>query len=171
VFPYISIWFHYSLTADLIVVGSKTRHEFDLEQMKKSLALQPVRQGLKRIDVSTPYDFFEFFLIGNDDARGFLTGADINTDNRPILEFSLPKAQYTHTYGSTERVEKILQKVTNIFPPVKMPSSKTEKEEFYLKTGTVYRKDSFREAQTRKVFEKLLDLNPDNDPAKAYLNR
>jgi hypothetical protein len=171
VFPYVTIWFHYSLTADLIVIGTKDNRAFDVKKMEKMFADNNVREGLRRINVENPFDIFEFFLIGNSDLRKYLKNSDINMDNKPILEFSLPKAQYTHDYGSADRIQEIIGQVKEIIPPVRLPVEKEELEKFFVLLGQVYERDSFRDKQTIEISRKILELNRENSFANGILSR
>ncbi len=171
VFPYVSTWFHYKSPADIIVVATKKRIQFDLDVMRNKLLLKRVHKGLMRIDIDGPYDIFEFFLAGTDDLRRLVKHADINTDNKPILEFSLPRHLYSTASDSHDRILRILSFLDNPIPPVAI--KKDDKEwlkDFYINLGKIYYIDTFRAQETIDVFKEVLEIDPNNPLAKSYID-
>ena len=168
VFPHVSLWFHYAGTADLIVIGSKSEHTFDFDDLSKKMALKNVKKDLSKIDLNDPYDILNLFLMGNKDIRRYITGASINTDNHNILEFRLPKLLYRDPgEGNNERVTDIIGHATD-FIPISI-TEKINKEAFYFELGKTYFSFVFREDQAKQLFKKVLDLNPEHQGAIDYL--
>ncbi|MBI5642663.1 MAG: fused MFS/spermidine synthase [Deltaproteobacteria bacterium] len=167
VFPHVSIWFHYTDTLDLIVVGSKAPHGFDMGRLAERLSIPAVKAGLARIDMKTQYDVLDLFLIGNEDLRRYLGDAAINTDERPVLEFSLPKLLYMDPALGVKTVEELLTFTTDIIPPVNLPER--EREAFYLALGKTFYRSNYRLGQALKVFEKAFELNPRNNETIYYI--
>ncbi|MBI5970225.1 MAG: fused MFS/spermidine synthase [Deltaproteobacteria bacterium] len=168
VFPHVSVWFHYTDSLDLVVMASKTPHALDLERLKKIFSPEGgmVREGLLKIGLKDPYDVFATYLMGNADAREYLKGAALNTDERPYLEFMLPKRMYMDPGVGVKNIEDILTLVKDPAPPVEMAEG--EKESFYADLGKSYNKYNFRLHQSLKLFEKALEKNPENREAAAY---
>lgn len=87
---------------DLLIVGQMRPEpilNFDL--LEKKFGDQKIRQELERIYIFSPYDFVPYLIA---DARGIADlsdGAEINSDDRPFLEFSSPKAIYYDTASRT----------------------------------------------------------------------
>ena len=169
VFPYGSLWFHYSGTSDLILIGSRDKHAFPLELLKKKLSNEAVKIDLKRIDIENVYDFIELFLIGGTDLNYFVGEAAVNTDNKPTLEFSLPKQLYSDLSTSIGRTLNILENVNDVMPPVILPENDNVKKEFLINLGRTYTKATYRTDQARKIFKEVLELDPSNEIAKEYL--
>lgn len=167
VFPYVSIWFHYTHTLDLVVIGSKTPHSFDMATLPGKMAVPSVKKQLARIDIRTPFDVLDLFMIGNKDLRDYIGKSRINTDERPILEFSLPKLQYMDPALGVKTVEGIINSAKDVVPPVIVP--KGDEEQFYLSLGKTYYKSNFRLGQAYSVFRKVLELNPSNKEAMYYI--
>ncbi len=168
VFPYVSVWFHYTDSLDLVVIASKTPHALDLERLKKVFTPEGgrVRDGLLKIGLKDPYDVFAAYLMGNADAREYLKGAALNTDERPYLEFMLPKHMYMDAGVGVKNLEDMLLLVKDPAPPVMM--AEAQKEAFYLNLGKSYNRYNFRLHQSLKMFEKALEINPKNREAAAY---
>lgn len=167
VFPHVSIWFHYTDTLDLVVIGSKEPHSFDLGKIGERFNDLRVRQSLARIGIKTPYDVFDLFLIGNEDIRAYALGAPLNTDERPILEFTLPKLLYLDPALGVKTVEELLVSVKNIVPPVDVPQEK--QEAFFLDLGKTFYRSNFRLEQSLKLFRRVAEINPENKEALYYV--
>ncbi|MCP3678504.1 MAG: tetratricopeptide repeat protein, partial [Deltaproteobacteria bacterium] len=167
VFPHVSLWVHYAGTSDMIVIGTNHPHSFDLDELTGMISQEKLRIDLARIEMTNPYDILNLFLMGNSDIRKYTSGAPLNRDDKPILEFALPKLLYTNPLsGANERVVDILANARDFIPPVK--STKNE-EEFYFRLGTTYASYVFRTEQAIKLFERVLELNPGNRQAEQYL--
>ncbi|MBI5328552.1 MAG: fused MFS/spermidine synthase [Deltaproteobacteria bacterium] len=168
-FPYVSLWFHYSGTSDLIVIGSKQPHNFELEYMAGRVAAEKVQKDLARIDILNPFDILNLFLMGNNDMRNYIKQAAINTDNRPILEFTLPMLLYSNADNdANERVLDMLSNAHDFVPPVIIPEIGAE--DFYYRLGVTYASYVFRADQAIQLFEKALAINPRHKQARQYLD-
>jgi spermidine synthase len=165
VFPNTSIWFHHKAELDLVVIGTVGEHKLDMERLKAIFNRPEVMEELEAIEINSPYDIFSLYLAGGQDLREFLADAGINTDERPILEFSLPKSLYGKVNGA-ERVSELLAASTEIAPPVELGGQ--DPSAFYLELGKNYNRYSFRVGQALKAFEKSLELNPGQKEAAAY---
>ena len=166
-FPYVSLWFHYTDTLDLVVIGSRTPHSFDMGLLEKKMALPPVKAWLARINIHTPFDVLDLFMIGNRDLRHYIGKTRINTDERPILEFSLPKLQYMDPALGVKTVEEIINFTKEVVPPVVVPQG--NEEQFYLSLAKTFYRSNFRLGQAYSVFRKVLELNPSNKEAIYYI--
>jgi spermidine synthase len=168
VFPQVSLWVHPAQTSDMIVIGTNHPHNFDMDDLTTKMNQRRVRKDLARIEMATPYDVLNLFLMGNDDIRKYTSGAPLNVDDKPILEFALPKLLNTNLLsGSNERVMDIVANAREFIPPVQPAENE---EEFYFRLGTTYASYVFRTEQAIKLFEMVLELNPDNRQAAQYIN-
>ncbi len=165
VFPHVSIWFHYNDALDLIVVGTKTAQTVDLNELRSRFTEAGIRQGLSYIGVMKPVDFFDLFLIGNKDLRRYTGTTALNTDERPLIEFTLPRHLYMDPSSGVKNVEDILTYVNQITPPLIIPDG--EKEAFYLDLGKSFNDFSFKLPQAYRAFQDVLELNPANKEASA----
>jgi len=164
-FPRVSIWFHYTDALDLIVVGTKGPQTVDLNELRTRFAQAGIRQGLSYIGVMKPVDFFDLFLIGNKDLRGYTGTTALNTDERPLIEFTLPRHLYMDPSSGIKNVEEILTNVREITPPLLVPDK--DKEEFYLRLGKSFSDFSFKLPQAYRAFRNVLEINPGNKEAAA----
>ncbi len=167
-FPHVSLWFHYSNTSDLIVIGSKTPHAFEIGSIYANLTEGRVKNDLARLDISNPFDILSLFLMGDKDMREYIRGAGINTDNRPILEFTLPRLLYSEPgAGANDRVMDILSNTRDFIPPVIVPANM--EEDFYYQLGIAYASYAFRTKEAIMLFEKVLKINPEHKQARQYI--
>ncbi|MEE9543169.1 MAG: fused MFS/spermidine synthase [Thermodesulfobacteriota bacterium] len=173
VFPNVSIWFYYKNSSDLIVIGSVEEHAFDLETLAKWLSVEEVQRDLARIEIRSPYNILDLFLIGNNDLREYMGEAPLNTDERPILEFSLPKLLYMDPAKSVELLSEVLDAAKDVVPPIRIPDnwSVKDRESFYLTLADTYNQSNFRLAQALKVYNIVLEINPDNTRAQEQVER
>ncbi|OHE54923.1 MAG: hypothetical protein A2Z47_09225 [Thermodesulfovibrio sp. RBG_19FT_COMBO_42_12] len=167
-FPHISAWFHYRSALDLVIIGSVKPHSFDMQRLNSIFADPKTGGGLARIDINNPYDIFSLFLAGNRDLRKYIGDARLNTDEKPILEFSLPKNLYMEVSGA-DRVREIIAIAEDIAPPVNIEGD--EVKDFYLNIGKSYNRYSFRIGQASKAFEKVLEIDPSNHEAAFYVKK
>ncbi|MFQ5427793.1 MAG: fused MFS/spermidine synthase [Thermodesulfobacteriota bacterium] len=163
VFPHIGIWFHYTDALDLIVTGAMEPQRVDINELKERFKNAGVRRALSYIEVEEPVDFFDLFLIDDEDLRGYIGETMLNTDERPLIEFTLPRHLYMDTSSGTRNVEEILTHVKAITPPLLLPDK--DKEDFYLALGKSYSMFSFRLPQAYAAFGKVLEINPGNSEA------
>ena len=103
VFPHTTLW--RTLRGDYLLVGTSTALSVDYARLVARLAAAPgARQDLARLKLDSPVDLLSLFLLGEDDLVRFSQGAPEHTDDRPILEFSAPRALYTDTTDENARI-------------------------------------------------------------------
>ncbi|MCA8997434.1 MAG: hypothetical protein KDA80_10610, partial [Planctomycetaceae bacterium] len=79
-------WTHY-----VLLVGHRNPPQISVEGLKRTLAEEDVRRDLEEIGMTDPYKILATFLTSADQMSPLLAGNDLNTENFPILEFSVPK--------------------------------------------------------------------------------
>lgn len=105
--------------------------------------------------------------MASDFLRRYIDDAPINTDERPILEFSLPKHQYMDPLLGLDNIDALLKDAADFVPPVTVAPAR--REDFYLSLAKQYNKSNYRLAQAYSLFGKVLELNPSNKEAIYYL--
>jgi len=140
-------------------------HPVDMERLNEVFSDERIRESLSGIGINDPYDVFALFLSGDKDLRRFLGNAKVNTDERPILEFSLPKSLYRSVNGA-ERVQELLNSAEEILPPVNLNG--LEPADFYLNVGKSFNRYNFRLNQALKAFEESLERDPEQREAAVY---
>jgi len=86
-------------------VGTPAPLTVDYARLVARLAAAPgAREDLARLKLDFPVDLLSLFLLGEDDLARFSRGAPEHTDDRPVLEFSAPRALYTDTTDENARI-------------------------------------------------------------------
>ena len=87
VFPHTTAW-HYtkSPTHFLVLVGTKDKLLIDIGKFGK--VNDNVIEDLYQIDIKNKYDFASMLFMGEEDIETLVSGADLHSDNNPVLEFS-----------------------------------------------------------------------------------
>jgi spermidine synthase len=92
VFADVSVWSPFP--GDFLLIASERPPVVDAALVERRLARSPeVREDFVRLRLDAEGLARSFFL-GDADARRFASGAPLNTDDRPLLEFSAPLALY-----------------------------------------------------------------------------
>ncbi len=95
VFPQAAIWIS---GTDALLVGSPDPISLDLERLRLRLEEEKIRTHLAEVGIRTPTAFLGHLLLLPEGVRRFVGGAGArHTDDRPVLEFSGPKALFSET--------------------------------------------------------------------------
>jgi spermidine synthase len=93
VFPHTTVWYWRGFDTDFVIlVGTPDRLFVDLAQLTDRL--EPVKEDLRTIEVQDVYDVASMLYLGEEDAARLVRGAPLNTDDRPVLEFSDLRAYF-----------------------------------------------------------------------------
>ncbi len=167
VFDHVSVWFHYTDSLDLIIIGSAEEHALDMTRLGAAFKDPSISDALARIGILRPMDLFDLFIIGDKDLRRYVGAAVLNTDERPIYEFTLPKLLYMDPALGIETLKDVFANVTDFVAPVLIPEG--GEEGFYLELGKSFNRYSFRMGQSLKICERIVDINPSNTEALGYI--
>jgi hypothetical protein len=97
----------------------------------------PIRaRELRRAGINSNYDLIRSFIIGGDELSRYVAGSRINSDNKPVIEFSAPKNLYASTIK--ENMEDIFEFLQGEQIPV--PA-----------TGMVHQSDGYLDANFMKL--------------------
>lgn len=95
VFPHTTLWAFSQ--EDLIILGSGTPIKLDDNLLDSAFDNPEIKRELIRADILDKNQIQGAYLAGNKEIEILRKGADINTDNRPIIEFEAPKTFYRPT--------------------------------------------------------------------------
>jgi len=101
VFPHMTLWSFPPMYCDAVAIGSPTELKLDYQKLKQRLSDPRVRGDLNRIYVYDEWSFFRGFLFNEKDIVRFCEETAVNTDNRPLIEFSSPKNVLTNILSDT----------------------------------------------------------------------
>jgi len=87
VFPHTTAWYYTKTpTHFLVLVGTKEKIFIDIEKLGGDN--EKVEKDLNEIEIKNQYDFASMLFLGEKDIENLISGAELHTDNNPILEFS-----------------------------------------------------------------------------------
>jgi predicted membrane-bound spermidine synthase/tetratricopeptide (TPR) repeat protein len=89
VFPESSVW--QASKYDIIIIGRKGPfHGLDYSALSKKLKGIATWDLKAYLNISDPMDLFSYYITGPEGIRAFSSGAELNTDDKPLLEFNTP---------------------------------------------------------------------------------
>jgi len=88
VFPHATLWVTKQSVA---LIACDKPLTIDFEWMRKALTNRRVVEDLKEFELLDPYEFLDSYLVGEFELRHFCSGAVMNTDNMPVVEYLSPK--------------------------------------------------------------------------------
>lgn len=126
VFPHVSVWVamtHYNKHA--LIVGSDKRIEIDMRRFVERYN-RFAKQDLKIIDIDSPIQLLNTFLMDEKNFGAEINNAVIHTEDKPVLEFSLSRG---NTSSVQMRVYDFISKhLSNVSPYlVNIPAEQHDK--------------------------------------------
>lgn len=88
VFPYVQLW---NVGRDVFLLGSRAALPIDADLLVKKMEDRKIVFDLSRVGVKGPFDVVKLFMMADADLRSFFGKGTINTDDRPVIEFSAPR--------------------------------------------------------------------------------
>jgi len=116
VFEHSSLW--YSLT-DLVIIGTKRPLSIDYSKLQRDIAELEINKDLKLSNIEKPLRLLSHFLMGEKEIHNYVVGAEINTDDHPIVEFRGPKSIGIKTQALN--LESILLYIGSVKDYVELP--------------------------------------------------
>ena len=115
-FPHVELWLG---DPDLMypVVGLVGRNEaegINLELLRKRMARQEVSRDLVYGD--DPFSLLGAFLLGDDGIEKYVREAPLNTNDRPLIEFSAPRNNYSNRRLGWESMQRLAALKTSVTP-------------------------------------------------------
>jgi spermidine synthase len=89
VFPNVHLWT--PLKGDLILLGSDAPLHIDPEVLQQRMSQPALRNDLSRMNLTRWQELVGLYLGGGNELCGSIAGGPLQTDNRPTLEYTLPK--------------------------------------------------------------------------------
>ncbi|MBI5809676.1 MAG: hypothetical protein HZB21_00560, partial [Deltaproteobacteria bacterium] len=94
VFPHTSIWL---ANTDIFLIGSPAKISVDYKRLREKLNLPEVKRLLTDIDLEDPAEFLNTFVMNEDMVKAYVKGADVMSDDMPIVEFTGPRSLHVNT--------------------------------------------------------------------------
>jgi spermidine synthase len=155
-FPHTTVWF--STVGDILMIGSLKEFNIDYLQLAKNYNIRPVWEDMQKLNILEPLALLSCYLMDEDGVTRFTAGAKINSDNHPILEFSVPKSIYTDMSPSNRKLMSSFK--TGEFPKMTNfdEARVTSRASFWYHLGVAYYyKDMPIEAQ--KYHKKAIEID------------
>jgi spermidine synthase len=98
-FPHSSLWLvpaepGQNISGDLCLVGSVQPHDLDPARFAEALKSPAVAEDLRLMNLPTASIFLATRLLGEGEMLSYAGDGPLNTDDRPLLEFSVPHSLY-----------------------------------------------------------------------------
>jgi spermidine synthase len=95
VFPGATVWM--SNVGDLLLVGFRDPRPPDWSEIEKRLQRPALAEDLRYLGIQSPRSLLAYFQLTAEELRWLAGDGPLNTDNKPVLEFSAPKSLYLQT--------------------------------------------------------------------------
>jgi spermidine synthase len=161
-FPHVTVW--YSMIGDILMIGSLEELNIDYLQLAKNYNIPGVYEDMQRLNIREPLALLSSYLLDEDGVTRFTAGSRINSDNHPILEFSVPRSIYLDTSVSNWKMMSNLK--TREFPQMSNFNEQrvTNRSSFWYNLGVSYDyKDMPIEAQ--RYYRKAISIDASFTPA------
>ncbi len=97
VFPHASLWFMNQTHTNFgILIGTPTDLQVDYGRLQRGMQRPEVSRNLERIGITDPFQILHSLLLDEAGCREFCRGAELHTDDSPVLEFSSPLSFYRY---------------------------------------------------------------------------
>jgi tetratricopeptide (TPR) repeat protein len=98
VFPECTAWF---LNADLFVAGSESPLRVDFANAERRVNEPQIAEGLRQAGIADAADMLSCFFMSRDAIASFSKDAPTMTDDRPWVEFLVPRVLHRTTVGES----------------------------------------------------------------------
>src|SRR3989338_2151495 len=91
IFPHVTVWYGdiNSAKPTLLLLGSESPLKVDMTQLQDKMRQEGIVSDI--IEKDNPFAFMSFFIMNEKGVSKFTEGAELNTDDKPYIEFSAPK--------------------------------------------------------------------------------
>jgi spermidine synthase len=90
-FPYVMVFAAEDLSSDTILIASRKPIELDIRKIARAFENPVTAAEAKRAGFDSPHDVPAFLLLGSEELRSFVAGAQLNTDDNALIEFAAPR--------------------------------------------------------------------------------
>ena len=182
VFPYSYFWnVSNSTNKHGILIGTQNRLRLDYNRFVEMMSDEKVKEDLVEVNLSNPVALLDGFLLNEKDIEALTRYALMNTDNKPLLEFSKDILLTDRIENEMENISEILKFRKIIFPYLVNVGSdeddknriRTELEKYseaskYVIVGHLAGIEGIPGIRSQGYYE-ALKINPDDLNAKYLL--
>ena len=178
-FPYLTVWYfnNYS-THYIILLGAMEPLIIDYQKFLDKLEQPKIRRDLETIGLSSPYKILSSYVTDQDGLAPALRDAPLNTEDRPYLEFHVPRDKtYLDNSQKVRNLTMLMSMRNDIYPLIaNIPPARAR--EFREKMSRYYRAlpfliqghnhmDMDNHELAARFYERAISINPED--ASIYL--
>ena len=182
VFPFTTLWYGTNcLNRHALLVGS-TNQDFkiDITVLSERFTDPIIRENLKDVGIEDIYGVLSSYVIGPETIAEYVGDVPLNTDNKPILEFSTPKTPDSPAVWRQKLIR--FTQLRERVDPYLIAGMSPPDEDFYSSLGDHYTAtghmidgwikdlEGNKEAAARS-FKQALTLDPANQAASRYIRQ
>ena len=142
VFPHATLWMAHNVVnrhALLLAPVGDTPLRIDYEEYHRRISIPAVAADLASIDMDDPEFFISSLVMDEDALREYSQGAELNTDEHPLLEYRVPKHYGTDEYAWADILESLLPYRSDVRPLlVNLPGDREERQALETKLGRYF---------------------------------
>jgi spermidine synthase len=117
--PHVSVWYMNNYpTHYVLLIGSEKPHALNWDTLVQRIDIPAVRADLASIQLDNPFRLAATFLLDDAAYRRFVAGAEINSDERPLLEFRAPRVSGLFT--GAENLRQLVMASGAALPPMQV---------------------------------------------------
>ncbi len=173
VFPHASLWYTNSYT---IMVATQEKLAIDFLRLQKRLNQNNIQADLDEVSMGNVYSLLGFFMMGEDQIDRYVGKAEINTDDRPMVEYSFPRSFGIETTSlNLSQLAPFRKKVTPYL--VNLPDRERvadEVDRFYASRALIMqgRIAHFKGEFEREIplYEKAVSINSEDNDGKHLID-
>jgi len=177
VFPHTTVWQDFS-GSDIFLIGSEEALNIDFGAWQAKMAREDVKKDLARVYLDNPFLLMSQAVLNEKGAKSFWQGANIHTDNRPLLELQAPKGVVLEPEMTVSlNIEDVEKHRSDIFTLLKDLDNPALKEKIaayslsrsHIMQGEVYFSRGDPPEKGIAEYEKALNLVPGNIQLQKFL--
>ncbi len=163
VFSHVTLW--EGATGDFLVIAGLRRLTLDLDKIDARIKRVPaIRQDLESIGIRGAGGLLALFKLSESDTERFIQGANLNTDDLPLLEFNAPFALYSeNTNFWINQMVGIFQK--DKYPPIQAAETDVNKNAGILTDIGYSYLNRQKTSQAQQYFTEALSSEPGHKAA------
>jgi len=109
VFPNCAVFF---TGCDTILLGARDSLHLDMERVAERMRKGPVAASLQEVGFTSPASILGTLVVQTEDAHRLAGPGPVNTDERPLIEFSAPRSALNYTADENQKI------LAGIFAPL-----------------------------------------------------
>jgi len=114
VFPYSTLW--YCNPQHFCLIGSIKPLKIDFNKWQERIAQDGVAADLKDSNLENPFVFITRYMFGNEKLRNYLAESMLNTDDKPLVEFSRESIREERTI-----IDELINLKEDVLPLIEEP--------------------------------------------------